>query len=73
MPEDKFSARWSLLNKHFLFAELRPEEFEQIMQVATERSYSHGRTIFQRGDPGTGGFRDEAQRAKWFIRQVVVY
>lgn len=53
MRDDKLSGRWSLLHEHFLFAELRPEEFEQLLRVAVERGYAAGRTIFQRGDPGT--------------------
>ncbi|MEK0084020.1 Crp/Fnr family transcriptional regulator [Benzoatithermus flavus] len=53
MSKDETSARKALLSGHPLFAELRAEELEQIVRVATERCYAHGQLVFQRGDPGT--------------------
>jgi CRP/FNR family transcriptional regulator, cyclic AMP receptor protein len=43
----------SLLSRHFLLAQLAPEELDRVLQVAGERRFKNGQVIFQKGDPGT--------------------
>jgi CRP-like cAMP-binding protein len=53
MALDKLSARRALFARHVLFASLRPDELDRILDLAGERTYANGQTIFQRGDPGS--------------------
>ncbi len=45
-------SREAILASHFLLRHLRPEELQRVAASATIESYSAGRTVFHKGDPG---------------------
>jgi CRP-like cAMP-binding protein len=49
---DRSVKRDALLGSPF-FQSMRPEEIDEIIGFATERRYTRGTTIFNKGDPGT--------------------
>src|SRR5688572_1754114 len=53
MFQNKISARRAMFTQHVLFAELRPDELDRLLNLATERGYANGQMIFQRGDRGS--------------------
>jgi CRP/FNR family transcriptional regulator, cyclic AMP receptor protein len=53
MFPDKINARRAMFAQHVLFAELRPDELDRVLNLAAERGYANGQMIFQRGDRGS--------------------
>ncbi len=47
------NARRAALQGSPLFDDMRPEELDEILKLATERRFRRGQTIFQRGDNGS--------------------
>lgn len=45
--------RKAMLARHFLLAQLTPDELERVVQMAGERRLANGQVIFQKGDEGT--------------------
>jgi CRP/FNR family transcriptional regulator, cyclic AMP receptor protein len=45
-------SRRDLLARHFLLAQLAPQELDRLVAMASERQFKSGQTIFQKGDPG---------------------
>ena len=45
--------RRAALERHFLFAQLKPGELHGILALAVERRYTNGQVIFQKGEEGT--------------------
>jgi CRP-like cAMP-binding protein len=41
------------LERHFLFAQLKPNELDSILALAVERRYAKGQIIFQKGEEGS--------------------
>ncbi len=45
--------RRALLAQHFLLAQLDDDALDSLLAVASERQFTNGQVIFQKGDPGT--------------------
>lgn len=45
--------RRAMLAQHFLLAQLDEDALDSLLAVATERQFTNGQVIFQKGDPGT--------------------
>ncbi len=53
MTENSAEDRRALLAKHFLLAPLDDEALDTLLAVSSERRFTNGQVIFQKGDPGT--------------------
>lgn len=53
MADTDAAKRRALLAQHFLLAPLDDEALDTLLMVATERQFSSGQVIFQKGEPGT--------------------
>ncbi len=53
MTESASADRRALLAQHFLLATLDANALDTLLAVASERSFTNGQVIFQKGDPGT--------------------
>lgn len=53
MTESAVADRRLLLAQHFLLARLDASALDTLLAVASERRFSNGQVIFQKGDPGT--------------------
>lgn len=53
MTESAVADRRALLAQHFLLAKLDENALDTLLAVASERRFTNGQVIFQKGDPGT--------------------
>ena len=53
MSEIRSVDRRAMLAQHFLLAQLDNDALDSLIAVASERQFSNGQVIFQKGDPGT--------------------
>jgi CRP-like cAMP-binding protein len=53
MTETDTANRRALLAQHFLLAQLDDAALDTLLAVASERQFTNGQVIFQKGDPGT--------------------
>ena len=53
MNDNEAAGRRALLAQHFLLAQLDEAALDTLLAVASERSFTNGQVIFQKGDPGT--------------------
>lgn len=52
MPTYSTEDRRRLLSKHFLFQDLSPKDIGLVAAIGSERRFSPGQVVFQKGDPG---------------------
>ena len=53
MTESAIADRRALFAQHFLLAKLDEDALDTLLAVASERRFTNGQVIFQKGDPGT--------------------
>ena len=53
MSETELVDRRAMLAQHFLLAQLDDAALDSLLAVASERHFTNGQVIFQKGDPGT--------------------
>ena len=53
MNDNEAAGRRALLAQHFLLAQLDEAALDTLLAVASERRFTNGQVIFQKGDPGT--------------------
>ncbi|MGI9417260.1 MAG: Crp/Fnr family transcriptional regulator [Geminicoccaceae bacterium] len=53
MNENEAAGRRALLAQHFLLAQLDDSALDRLLAVASERRFTNGQVIFQKGEPGT--------------------
>ena len=53
MNDNEAAGRRALLAQHFLLGQLDEAALDTLLAVASERRFTNGQVIFQKGDPGT--------------------
>ena len=53
MNDNEAAGRRALLAQHFLLAQLDESALDTLLAVSSERRFTNGQVIFQKGDPGT--------------------
>ncbi|MGI9498641.1 MAG: Crp/Fnr family transcriptional regulator [Geminicoccaceae bacterium] len=53
MTDNQAADRRALLSQHFLLAKLDESTLDTLLAVASERRFTNGQVIFQKGEPGT--------------------
>ena len=53
MTEGDVARRRALLAQHFLLAKLEDSALDTLLAIASERRFTNGQVIFQKGEPGT--------------------
>ncbi len=53
MSDTRSIDRRAMLAQHFLLAQLDDDALDHLLSVASERQFTNGQVIFQKGDPGT--------------------